>query len=79
MLERTAERLLIEVVDALHDSSGLADELSERLARLYTPAQALDLFMLTGWYHAISYAANAAGVPLEADAPRFADVTDIAR
>jgi hypothetical protein len=29
--------------------------------------------MLAGWYHAISYAANAARVPLEDGAPRFAD------
>ncbi len=27
-----------------------------------------------GWYHAISYAANAARVELEPGAPRFADV-----
>jgi hypothetical protein len=29
--------------------------------------------MLAGWYHAISYAANAARVDLEPGAPRFAD------
>jgi hypothetical protein len=30
--------------------------------------------MLAGWYHAISFTANAARVALEADAPRFDDV-----
>ena len=29
--------------------------------------------MLCGWYHAISYAANAAGVGLEQGAPTFDD------
>jgi hypothetical protein len=28
--------------------------------------------LLAGWYHAISYAARAARVPLEDGAPRFA-------
>lgn len=32
------------------------------------------LLFLCGWYHAISFAANGAGVALEAAAPRFADV-----
>jgi len=30
--------------------------------------------MLCGWYHAISFAANGARVPLEDSAPRFEDV-----
>ena len=34
----------------------------------------LDLMMLCGWYHAISFTANAARVPREPGAPRFADV-----
>ena len=33
----------------------------------------LDVCMLAGWYHAISFAANAARVPFEFGAPRFAD------
>jgi hypothetical protein len=32
--------------------------------------------MLSGWYHSISYAANAARVEPEDWAPRFADVRD---
>jgi len=30
--------------------------------------------MLVGWYHAISFTARAARVPLEEGVPRFADV-----
>ena len=39
-----------------------------------TDEQLLDLTMLCGWYHAISFAANAAQVGSEPGAPRFADV-----
>ena len=34
-----------------------------------------DLLLLCGWYHAISFAANAARVRLEDGAPRFGDVS----
>ena len=40
---------------------------------MFSDAQLLDLTMLAGWYHAISFTARAAGVPLEPGAPRFAD------
>ena len=52
----------------------LASSTWERLSEHLTHEQALDLFMLIGWYHAISYAANAARVSLEPGAPRFTDV-----
>ena len=39
-----------------------------------TDEQRLDLLLLAGWYHAISFAARATRIPLEAGAPRFADV-----
>jgi hypothetical protein len=40
---------------------------------LFGEAELLDIYMLCGWYHAISYAANAAGVDLEPGASTFAD------
>ena len=52
------ERLLIEAVDSLHDTSDIDDELFERLGAALSDAQLLDLFMLTGWYHAISFCAR---------------------
>ncbi len=67
------EALLIRAVDALHDGAGVPDALWEQLRARFDEAQLLDLTMLCGWYHAISFTANAAGVPLEAGAPRFAD------
>jgi hypothetical protein len=36
--------------------------------------QLLDLTMLAGWYHAISFTANATRLAREHGVPRFADV-----
>jgi len=69
------ERLLIGAVDALHDEADVTDELARALAAVFTESERLDLFLLTGWYHAISFVARAARVPPEDGAPRFADVT----
>ncbi|MFC9325132.1 carboxymuconolactone decarboxylase family protein [Kitasatospora sp. NPDC057015] len=72
MFER--ERLLILAVDALHEDSDIDDALWARLASAFDDVQLLDLLLLCGWYHAVSFAARAARVPYEPDAPRFADV-----
>ncbi|MEV4422295.1 carboxymuconolactone decarboxylase family protein [Patulibacter sp. NPDC049589] len=68
------DAVLIEAVDALHDEAAIGDALWGRLAELLTEQQLLDLLLLCGWYHAISFAANGARVALEEGAPRFADV-----
>jgi alkylhydroperoxidase family enzyme len=65
------ERLLIESVDALHDLSDISDRLTDSLAAAFSEAERLDLFLLIGWYHSISFVARAARVPLERGAPRF--------
>ena len=67
------DRLLIAAVDALHDRCDIDEPLWERLAAVLTDAQLLDLLLLCGWYHAISFAANGARVALEEGAPRFDD------
>ena len=58
-------------VDELHDTNDLSDATWAALG--LTDEQRLDLLLLAGWYHAISFVARAARVPLETDAPRFAD------
>jgi alkylhydroperoxidase family enzyme len=68
------DRLLIGAADALHDGADIADDLWLRLTQRFSDEQLLDLTMLTGWYHAISFTANAARVAREDGAPRFADV-----
>jgi hypothetical protein len=73
------DALLVELVDQLHDTSDIDDELWERLAACFDEAQLLDLLALCGWYHAISFLARGARVAAEPDAPRFADFLPAAR
>ena len=68
------DRVLIEAADALHDDARIGDGLWARLRAELDDAQILDLTMLCGWYHAISFTANVAGVAREPGAPTFADV-----
>jgi alkylhydroperoxidase family enzyme len=68
------DRLLIEAVDALHDDAAIGDALWARLAAEFSEPELLDLTLLCGWYHAISFTANACQVALEPGVPRFADV-----
>jgi hypothetical protein len=65
------DRLLIRAVDALHDRADLPDELWAELASCFNEANLLDLLLLCGWYHAISFVARAARAPLESGAPTF--------
>jgi alkylhydroperoxidase family enzyme len=69
-----ADRVLIEAVDALHDQAAIDDDLWLRMEPIFSEQQRLDLLLLCGWYHAISFAANGARVELEPGAPRFTDV-----
>lgn len=67
------DRLLVRAADALHDMSTIDDELNDLLTFTFEDRELLDIYMLCGWYHAISYTANAAGVDLEHGAPTFED------
>jgi alkylhydroperoxidase family enzyme len=69
------DRLLIRVVDSLHDQADISDDLWRQLSTTFSEASLLDLFLLCGWYHAISFVARAARIPLEPGAPRFGSVS----
>lgn len=68
------EATLLRAVDELHEYADLSDDTWAALRSILDDRQVLDLLMLAGWYHAISFTANAVRVPLEAGAPRFGDV-----
>ena len=72
------DRALIRAVDALHDDADISERLWNELASLFTEAHLLDLLLLCGWYHAISFVATAVRVPLEAGAPTFASLSQAA-
>jgi len=65
------DRLLVRLVDELHETSHVGDALWARIAAVWTPAQCIELLMLAGWYRAISYVCNGARVPLETWQARF--------
>ena len=59
------DRLLVAMVDELHDTSDVSESLWKELEAHYSHPQLVELLMLAGWYHAISYVCRAARVPLE--------------
>jgi alkylhydroperoxidase family enzyme len=65
------EKLLLRLCDELHATANVSDELWEKLAADYTSEQLIELVVLAGLYHVISFATNALRIPLEPFAARF--------
>lgn len=70
-LWEASQQLLLGMVDALHASARIDDALWAELARHYTEEQLIELVMLAGLYHAVSFVVNAFEIEPEAFAPRF--------
>jgi alkylhydroperoxidase family enzyme len=66
-----AEKVLIATVDALHHRATLSDAEFEALSAHYDEAKILEIMLLCGFYHTISYLANGLDVPLEDFGARF--------
>jgi len=66
-----AERALIRLCDELHDDARVSDALWTELRGHFADDQLVELVVLAGFYHTISFAVNGLGVELEPDAPRF--------
>jgi 4-carboxymuconolactone decarboxylase len=58
-------------VDELHDTATVSEALWKQLQALWNEAQLVELLVLVGWYHLISFVANAAHIELESWAARF--------
>jgi 4-carboxymuconolactone decarboxylase len=65
------DALLVRMVDELHEGSNVSDALWTEMAKEWSTPQLLELLMLAGWYHAVSYVCNVAGVPAESWAKRW--------
>ena len=65
------ERLLVRLVDQLHDTARLDDALWGELAAAFEPAQLVELVVLAGFYRTISCLVNAFAIAHEEGAPRF--------
>jgi alkylhydroperoxidase family enzyme len=67
------DRVLIRLCDSLHASCAVDDELWEGLATYHSDEAIIELLMLAGYYRMVSYLVNGLRLPLEPNAPRFAD------
>lgn len=65
------ESVLIQLADELHETAALSDEVWEQLVANWRSAQILEMMIIVGWYHLISFVANAAQVEQESWAVRF--------
>jgi len=65
------DRLLVRLVDELHDRAALPDELWSALRPLWSDEQLIELVVLVGFYHTISFVTNALAIRLEDSAERF--------
>ena len=66
-----SEALLIRLVDSLHDWAEVPDALWVELRAAFSEEQLIELIVLTGFYHMVSFVTNALRLPLEKDAARF--------
>jgi 4-carboxymuconolactone decarboxylase len=65
------QRLLVQLADELHDTATVSDSLWAQLARLWDHGQLIELIATAGFYHLVSYMANAARVQPESYGERF--------
>jgi alkylhydroperoxidase family enzyme len=66
-----AESALLRAVEALHARSTLSDREYEDLATHFDEAQILEILMLCGFYHTVSFIARGLDLPLERFGARF--------
>jgi alkylhydroperoxidase family enzyme len=65
------EGAILALADALHAKSRIDDALYARLENSFSPEQMVELVVLAGFYHTISFAIGAFAIENEKDAPRF--------
>jgi alkylhydroperoxidase family enzyme len=65
------DRLVLRLADTLHDTNDVDDDLWQMLRCRFSAEALIELMMLAGSYHTVSWLARALRLPLEADAARF--------
>lgn len=65
------DRLIVRLVDQLHDTATVDDLLWAELKSEFDDEQLLELIVLAGLYHMVSFVVNATRLPLEDYAVRF--------
>lgn len=67
----SSEALLIRLCDELHGTATMSDEVWAGLRKENSEEAMLELLMLAGFYHTVSYLTNALRLPLETYGTRF--------
>lgn len=70
------ERLLLRLVDELHDQAQVSDALWAALREAWSPEQIIELVALAGFYHLISFVTNALRIPPETYGAPFPQVDE---
>jgi len=70
------DRAVLRAADSLHVNSDLDDAEWRELRDALGEDEVVDLLLLCGWYHAISYVARAVRLPLEPERPPFPVASD---
>ena len=65
------QSLLVRLVDELHDTGSVSDTLWSKLAAEWSAPELVELVATVGFYHLVSFTANALGVEVEDYAERF--------
>jgi alkylhydroperoxidase family enzyme len=62
-----SDRAVLRAIDELHQTYDMGDQTWQDLVTAVRADGAVDLALICGWYHAISYAVRAMRLPLEPD------------
>jgi alkylhydroperoxidase family enzyme len=65
------EALIVQMADALHETTTIDGSLWALLATEFSPEQILELILLAGFYRTVAYLTNGLALPLENYASRF--------
>jgi alkylhydroperoxidase family enzyme len=65
------ESSVILLADQLHNTGGVSEDIWQEASSNFAPEQLIELVMLAGLYHAVSFMVSAFGVQHEEFAPRF--------
>ena len=64
-----SDRVVLRTIDLLHQIHDLSDAQWDALKTVVGEEGAIDLLLICGWYHAISFVARVIRLPLEPDTP----------
>ncbi len=73
------DRLLVRLADELHDLASISEVLWAELTRFFRADQLIELLVLAGFYHTVSFVTNAIQIELEDAAPRFGAPASVAQ